>query len=366
MSINLSAPINSLGYGYVGLNIAIALERIGASPALWPIGPIEAPAETHDFIRRMIGRQASYDPKAPSLRLWHQFALAEHVGKGPHIGMPIFELNRFRPVEQHHLLSQDLLVATSKWAKDIFLSNGIPEERIILAPLGVDHNLFRPRPAPQEIPETVFLNMGKWEIRKGHDILANAFCAAFTAEDNVRLLMHCHNPCAGTEYNAGWEQHYQSCDLANKIFVSRGRLESQRDIATLMSGVDCGVFPSRAEGWGMESCEMLAMGKSVILTDYSGHTEYARPDNSLLIKIDSLEDAHDGVWFHADAPDWNSKPGQWAHLGQNQFDQLVEYMRSIHRQKQAGLIPESNSIVANSVNHLTWDSTAKAIISGAK
>jgi hypothetical protein len=41
----------------------------------------------------------------------------------------------------------------------------------------------------------VFLNVGKWEYRKGHDVLLEAFNKAFEPTDNVRLVMNCHNPC---------------------------------------------------------------------------------------------------------------------------------------------------------------------------
>jgi hypothetical protein len=57
---------------------------------------------------------------------------------------------------------------------------------------------------------------------------------------------------------------------------------------------------------------MLAMGKHVILTDYSAHTEYADETNAHLVKVDRLEDAHDGHWFRADDPAWAARPGRWA------------------------------------------------------
>jgi hypothetical protein len=142
MALNLAAPINGLGYGVVGLNTALALERAGAEPALWFIGPVEADPRHHDALRRMDARREAYDPKAPSLRVWHQFDLAQHVGKGPHCAMPIFELDRFKPNELHHLKAQDFVFANSHWAGRVLRDNGIPEDRIQYAPLGVDPTIF--------------------------------------------------------------------------------------------------------------------------------------------------------------------------------------------------------------------------------
>jgi hypothetical protein len=170
VSINLLAPINSLGYGVCGLNIALALERAGAEPALWPLGPVEAPPEAHDALRRMVGRQASYNPKAPSLRLYHQFDLAQHVGKGPHCAMPIFELTRFKPNELHHLKSQDVVFANSRWAGQVLEDNGVPEGNIEYAPLGVDTSVFRfARMMDQDLPgkPTVFLNCRQVGVPEG-------------------------------------------------------------------------------------------------------------------------------------------------------------------------------------------------------
>ena len=76
------------------------------------------------------------------------------------------------------------------------------------------------------------------------------------------------------------------------------RLNTHEDVAVIMSQADVGVFPSRAEGWNLEALEMLSMGKHLIITDYSAHTEFCNKDNSRLIQIDEMEDAHDGIWFH--------------------------------------------------------------------
>ena len=52
-----------------------------------------------------------------------------------------------------------------------------------------------------------------------------------------------------------------------------------------MSQVDCGVFPSRAEGRNLELLEMMSAGKHVITTDYSAHTEFCTKDNAGLVPI---------------------------------------------------------------------------------
>ena len=63
-----------------------------------------------------------------------------------------------------------------------------------------------------------------------------------------------------------------------------------------MAGADCGIFLSRAEGWNLGLLEMMAMGKPVITTNYSGHTEFATPANALLVEVPEVEPAKDGVF----------------------------------------------------------------------
>lgn len=364
--LNIAAPVNSTGYGLTSLNILTALDNLGCEAAWWPIGGSEAPPEYHTILKKARERTGSYDSSAPSLRIFHQFDLAQHVGRKLHAAMPIFELDRFRPVELHHLHQQDVVFYNTKWAGDVLAQNGIPESKLRYAPLGVDAKIFSDEAmSPMDHNDkTTFINIGKWEIRKGHDVLLRAFEAAFSSEDAVELWMMSHNPVVPPhlpDYNQQWVRFYSSSKLADKIQLIP-RQESQRAVAHFMKMADCGVFPSRAEGWGLESAEMLRMGKRVILTDVAGHTEYASHENSLLITCDSKEDAHDDTWFFANHPDWSGKPGRWASLGKSQFDQLVEHMRCVHREKQEKGFLSLNEAGIKTMEKFTWEKTASLII----
>ena len=76
---------------------------------------------------------------------------------------------------------------TAEWAKGV-VEKEVPGSRVDVAPLGVDVSIFK----PQEIEPrstTVLLNIGKWEIRKGHDILWESFNEAFNESDDVELFL---------------------------------------------------------------------------------------------------------------------------------------------------------------------------------
>jgi len=215
-------------------------------------------------------------------------------------------------------------------------------------PLGVDTSVFKsgiPTRGPNR--PTIFYNCGKWEVRKGHDILIEAFKKAFTPQDNVELWMMCDNPFNTPDENAYWLNKYKH-DQVRII----NRVESHKEVYNIMSQVDCGIFPARAEGWNLEALEILACGKHLIITDYSAHTEFCNKDNAMLIDIDQTEVAYDGKWFHG--------KGNWAKIGTNQIDQMVEHMRAVHQQMDVH--PPINTNGVKTAEQFTWNNSANRML----
>lgn len=351
MNINLTSPVNMVSYGLTGCNILAALIELGHRLSLWPIGPIEAHPKHHAALRAALESAKRYDPNAPSVRLWHAFDLAQHVGKGPRVGFPIFELNRFNEVEKHQLRNQDMLLVCSEWARQIVADNDISTP-VKVVPLGVDADIFRPSPLPDG--PTVFMQIGKWELRKGMLNTLQAFNRAFTPKDDVRLEMVCDNPFLDKNGNWEWGKMFLSSPMgkAGKISVHE-RIPTQEGLAALMAQAHVGVFPSLAEGWGLPETEMMAMGRPVIMTNYAGHTAFAN-DASLLIEGTELETAYDGIWFHGQ--------GEWLTFGEPQMEQLVAHMRQLHSQRDR--IITMGKKAAEYMGGFSWKRTSEAIVNG--
>ena len=117
-----------------------------------------------------------------------------------------------------------------------------------------------------------------------------------------------------------------------------------------MAQTDCGIFPSRAEGWNLELLEMLACGKSVITTNYSAHTEFCNDTNSDLVEIKDTELAYDGKWFQG-------KCGNWAKISDDQIDCFVSHMRKIHKCKQDNSL-SVNEAGVDTANKFSWQKSA--------
>src|SRR5581483_543504 len=171
--------------------------------------------------------------------------------------------------------------------------------------------------------------------------------------DDVRLVLHTANPFLTAAETVKWNALWQSSLLRDKITVVAERFPAQRQVFDLMCRADCGVFPSRAEGWNLPLSEMLAMGKTCIATHYGAHTEFCTADNCLLIDVDELEEARDGKWFVGQ--------GRWAKLGPKQLDQLVEHLRYVHCCKQNGLALH-RAAIQESMRPFTWERAAALIV----
>ena len=120
-----------------------------------------------------------------------------------------------------------------------------------------------------------------------------------------------------------------------------------------MENIDCGIFPSRAEGWNLELLELLSCGKMAISSNVSAHTEFCNSKAVYLIDIPEKELAEDGKWFF--------KQGSWAKITESTINDFVEAMRAAHKRHQQN----KNAINKDGVEvakNFTWSNTAEKIL----
>lgn len=356
IELNVIAPISETGYGIASFNIIKALEK-KIKVNLYPAVSESDLIKDSSYIN-CVKNKSFKSKENPCLLIFGQGELHRFIGKKQHVGMCFFELDRFTDQEKDSLLHCDKILVASKWAKAIVVKELKPlkediEKIVYVVPLGVDREVFHENTGDKiDYKTTIFYNCGKWERRKGHDFLKSCFEEAFNENDNVELWMQCHNFFIGNENNKAWENFYLSGKLGNKIKIIP-RLKSHSDVGKIMKNIDCGIFPARAEGWNLELLEVLACGKHIITSNYSGHTEFCNKENSLMFEINELEQAFDGLW--------NFGQGYWGKLGEKQKQQIIDHMRSIHRKKQDGNLKENISGIQTS-KEFSWDATADKII----
>lgn len=348
MKINLSCPINSTGYGIASTHILKELYNLKNDLSYFPIGSVSVDNKAdYELLTNLLSQSHNFDVHSPYIKIWHQFDLATRIGRGKYYAMPFFELDTFNDIESKHLCVPDTIFATSNWAKNVILNNN-PKINCNVVPLGVDANIFNPIKIPKpEYNKYVFLNIGKWEKRKGHDILLELFNLAFPNNEDVELWILASentNNYSSKDELLQWKNMYN--DPRVKLFNG---VESHIEIAYLIASCDCGIYPSRAEGWNLELLETMAMNRPVITTNYSAHTEYCTKDNSYLVDIEKTEPAYDGKAFRGQ--------GNWAKIEQKQKDQFIDYMRYVYNNKIW-----SNPSGVETAKKLSWKNSAEKIM----
>ena len=235
---------------------------------------------------------------------------------------------------------------------------------VVVAPLGVDRSIFHEAIGARQARDqagqpgpTIFVNNGKWEWRKGHDFLLQAFCNAFTPRDNIILKLLSRSYILSNADNDSWAQAFISSAIGTRVQLVP-RLATQQEVAALLAGCDCGVFPSRAEGWNLGLLECMSMGLTVIATNYSAHTEFVEAANCRIVHVDGTEP----VPATGDLP-WGA--GRWGKLGASQMEQMVHHLREVHRLKQEGSLPRNVAGIATA-QQFTWRRTAEAVLQAAQ
>jgi glycosyltransferase involved in cell wall biosynthesis len=351
--INVFSPCCYTGYGVAGFNITTALIEQGVDVSLFPIGPaIAINPQKLKIVQNAYEQHIKYDYKAPCLKIWHAWDLSSRIGSGLYYVFPFFELDSLSEIEQHNLNSCDHIFVASKWAKTILDKYKIKTKTTVI-PLGVDTDIFDYRlceNVESKPTKYIFSVIGKWEIRKGHDILLDIFEKAFPNNEEVELWVNASsdNGYISKEEKEQWENMYQNHKMKDKIKLF-SPLNTHHDMAKLLSYIDCGLYISRAEGWNLELLETMAMGKPTIATNYSAHTEFCTTDNCYLIDIDETESAHDGKYFKGQ--------GNWAKIDNKQIDQIIDHMRYVYKNNI-----KTNDAGIKTAKEFSWKNSAKCII----
>jgi glycosyltransferase involved in cell wall biosynthesis len=153
----------------------------------------------------------------------------------------------------------DLIIVQSKFCKESMIWNGIPAEKVMVNPMGVDTSIFKPRETVPAKPR--FIAVGTICLRKGHQYLFRAFEIVKKEMPDAELI------CAGdvkTDFRKEWPRWQGT-------FTHIPHLP-HRELATLLQTCTAFVFPSQEEGIARAQIEALAAGLPVIGTHEGGAT----------------------------------------------------------------------------------------------
>ncbi len=176
---------------------------------------------------------------------------------------------RIAAVKNREIELADAIITVSNLARATYLDAGVEPARVHDVPLGADLELFAP-PTDESVrgAGTVFLFAGAPIVRKGFDLLREAFARVIAAEPSATLR------AVGPRGDWG--------DQEGMTFV--GPVD-QKELAAEMNRADCLVLPSRNDSYGMVVAEALAVGLPVVVSDMVGAAELIVPgQNGWVIK----------------------------------------------------------------------------------
>ena len=159
------------------------------------------------------------------------------------------------------------------------------------------------------IPEEAFVFLFSLDFssglhRKNPEALVKAFKEAFPEKDqNVVLVIK-------SKLVSTVEQQVRACRVLEEWVKADSRIRLINETYTKIQMLDlihcCDVYASlhRAEGFGLGMAEAMKMGKAVIATNYSGNTDFTKPDNACLVDYKLKKVGSEGRHYFQENPDW--------------------------------------------------------------
>lgn len=210
----------------------------------------------------------------PSVATVHDFASLHVPGKYDRARMIYI-----RQVLPWLMRRQDLLLTPSEATRqDVLRFTGVPDRRVRVTPLGVDHQVFRPEARRQvpalrrrlglEAPYLLYVSRIE-HPGKNHVRLVEAF------ETLVREGLPHHLVLAGPPWFRSEEVHRRVRESPCRDRIHLLGVFPGEDLPALYAGADLMVFPSLYEGFGLPVLEAMACGTPVACSRVSSLPEVA-------------------------------------------------------------------------------------------
>ena len=217
-------------------------------------------------------------------------------------GYTFFEENILLPEYiQNGRTYYDIVVTGSKWCEEVLRSHGL--ETVTTVIQGIDPQIFNPSYSDKEFFKDRFVvfSGGKFELRKGHDLVIKAYKVLQDRYQDVILVNSWFNmwsdsmntmsaspyikfELSSTDYVTAMSKILQDNGIdLNRVITMVPRPNTA--MARIYKNTDVGLFPNRCEGGtNLVLMEYMACGKPAIASYNSGHKDILSPKNSIMIE----------------------------------------------------------------------------------
>jgi glycosyltransferase involved in cell wall biosynthesis len=252
----------------------------------------------------------------------------------------------------------DYILPSSQFSYDIFASNGIPKDKMLIVPHGVDTNLFNPNIPPFKLKtqkKVKLLHNAIPHARKCHDRVLKAYLDTFTGDDDVCLVMKTRfkEPDADKPFEVNvkkvLEEALKGRSNPAEIEIVDTFID---DIGSLYTACDVVISLSSTEGWDLPLHESLACDRLVIAPRHGGQMHFLNDDNSLLVDTGEMF-APQSMQY------WNFDPK--AVVG----DPSVKHFSELLRYAYENLDKEKDRVreaARKTVEKFSWEAAAQMIL----
>ncbi len=217
----------------------------------------------------------------------------------------------------------DQVWVPTRWVRECYLASGIPRDLVTVVPNGVDVSTFSPEGDRYPLSthkKTKLLFLGGTILRKGADILLDAYCHAFSPQDDVCLVVKVFGSDAMYKGGTLDDAFYEAASRPSlpDIEVIDADLTRQ-EVASIYRACDALVYPYRGEGFGLPIAEAMASGLPVVVTGYGACLDFCDESSGYLLPFSLKPISIEGM-----AP---SSAGFW--LAEPDRDALIDAMRTL-------------------------------------
>jgi|GEM_PF-1133935 len=170
--------------------------------------------------------------------------------------------------------SADEFWTTSAWAKNVFINSGV-KIPVYDFKLGVNDVIYSMPSEPRILRKPgrfTFLSIGSPSTRKNSQMSVNAFLKLFGKDDRFNLIYKSNGHAdARIYFNDGSRMYLKDHDRIKVIDWQT----TDSDLAKIYDEVDCVLYPTSGEGWGLLPLQGIAKGIPTICTNATACTEFA-------------------------------------------------------------------------------------------
>jgi len=189
----------------------------------------------------------------------------------------------------------DFIVAGSSWCEYQLRIGGVHQTATILQ--GIDPANFYPTPPRPDDGRFIVFSGGKFELRKGQDLLIAAMRVFMQRHADAYLVCSWVNQWPFSLATMANSAHISFTPTNDDCLTILGRtlhengiprervcllpLMDNGQMRQMYQQTDIGVFPNRCEGGNnMVMCEYMASGRTVIASDTTGHADVITAKNA--------------------------------------------------------------------------------------